>query len=627
MPSYEFSKSCWFSRFIASVFHHLQMGRSSGWVAAAVLALLIMPSIGQAYNGAGGCNFTSTATGLTTQSANTLLENHMRSHWSALEGDKRKALEMNGAAFTTWQNEVARNFLLEAGLCPGQGVLLEAIKVGNVNLVQWALAYLVREKIVFREFVSKHVTQNCPKSFWASSTGYPQFAAAREATQKIYGLLVQYGIDLNHESHLHDNSILQKCRDADMSEILVALGVDLSPERGAQASRYRPLQAAVSSYLWEPSKSDLANITALAANGHNDLRGTLAEQKVYEHCNAPSLQPATVAACESLRPLLNLSPNILPTPGASTPQKAPLKSFSAHRESCFFPELLQEDALALAAISGRAAAIELDHRKFYYSFYRRISAIIHSPEKPIFLHLGGSTPTLWFLYVTPMTRVLGVEVGDPSHALMTVVGLDPQVPILRYACDVSLNEETGALRLPSAQGLTNSSLNPWIRFTDAKVYATTTGNPPLLQVIPEAADGARNAAQLWAKHFSTQPQDALPARPTAITKIKQAMVAGDYRTAVAQDVMTWIQIRNQVQGKNSTMPQRLPALTEMLLKAGDQAIAFNPRTAELLAGTAIFLSAKTQVLGDPGGVTLFFGIAGDDPQHPQIGTCRGPLCP
>lgn len=598
------------------------------------LFALLMAGSAHAIGDSGGCAMNralidAAATG-PASAMHAHLASHMARAWKNLEPAMRTVLESSPRAIQEWQSATRKTFLNGSDFGCGEGKLLNhAIRGGNIDVVKWLVDEGADPSGMRDGLSPDSVFFRCPEAF--ARPGLTE-AEATQRTEAIYRLLIDRGADKNRSvshSQFQAANALTGCSSERMLRLMLQLGVDRSPQFGDLPALHAPLQEAVWSFFpgsrGNPEKI-LDKIRLLAEGGHNDLRGTVIEQRLHELC----LRPAGEERCRKLQPVLKVSPGIWPGTLQTPISRPGPAAFAPRREVCSFPEIQFIDDLELAVVSHTGGEPTGLAFKGVPDEAKVVELIVNAPKRPVLLLLnstGIKAPRIWSIRRTASTRIVGVilQRDFKPGARTAVLGLDPDTTIAQVRCDIPLDEAgPGRLLATPRPG----SLDPFGRglpFTSyfARTGAITVGEP----LTPKARSSLSLSPEAGSSPLPLEPY-AAAAGPLTGRAALEAMVAnGSLSRADVDTFISWMGAVRRRPWPRNGLPKTVPAFWNAYVNKKDELrLPAGLRGAD---APIIFTPAQTTIKGDIGDTTLFFGHDTNEPSNanvPRLGTCIGPRC-
>lgn len=528
----------------------------------------------------------------------------------------------------------ARNRFLNAAVpCDdGSSWLLDyAVAGGNIAMVQW----LVDEgsdpnagKEGSKRVGPSSIFFRCPKPVIAKR---PDGIAADEAerrTVQAYQLLIDTGADLNRFGFGNltegPSNALTLCRNEAMIPVLLALGIDRSPQFIGKSTYFAPLQAAINGVFYAYVKS-LTRAKFLAQGGFNDLRGTEVELELRKACK---LQ-VNATLCQEISTFVELSPGTIPgVEGRTSTQALAIPQIRLRKEVCEFPELQFYPDYELVTVAsygdGKNLGLEFNwqhgvHDRQYGEIFE-VNITIHKPEKPVFLFLENTKSTIWNIARTKETKIIGVAV-KAGYAASAIVGLDADIPTyVGHGCDKPVYYGDQAKFIDKR--IDPSSLQPLLR--------TVTPDPIRVEgVVFHIGPPVPSKTSLVQSAMPTPVELGIrPVRVSASSLRGRAALdalvqEGWWEKATASTFVWWAKKAIENRSIFNRLPSKIPPFWDGYVTSGGDL----PAGLKGADATALFI--PDGISGNPGDATLFFINSGYERQlngESVLRNCKGPMC-
>ncbi len=548
--------------------------------------------------------------------------------WNAMPPQLQNLFQSDVRSMDEWRID-AKNSLINAPIYCGNEWLLDyAVSGGNIAMVQWLLdegADPNAGKIDPKQFSSQSIFFRCPNAITRNRPDGISEDEARQRTFQAYKLLIKRGADINRATLLSSgtrglSNALVNCSNDEMIPVLLALGVERSPQFQGTALTYVPLQESLRLTLNPFARNFLERAKLLAQGGFNDLKGTSIEQDLREDCT----RQENTARCSEIAAFVKLSPGTISgvasrsTVGSLVPEE-----FRPRKEVCAFPELQffsEYDVVSIAAKGGRKLGLEYNEKS---GEIVQVDVIVNNPGKPIFLFLDSEQSTIWNIARTGDTKIIGVAAHKKFSAISTIVGLEVDIPTyVGYGCGNSTY-------FGSPPKFTNSWLDP-----NSVLPLRRTKVPQPLEVLGDVihigASLSPLATLITSANWTPLALGARPIQAKALplqghAALDALVQEGKLQKASATTFVWWATETIKSRSFFNRLPSKMPPFwNAYVLLDGGLSL---PKGLQGPDAPVMFV-ADAGLYGDPGDATIFFFFSDRGRLNGTIPyrNCVGPRC-
>lgn len=563
------------------------------------------------------------------------LEAWVARQWKILPPPIQSLFQSEDRAMAEWKKDARNRFLNALVPCDnGSSWLLDyAVAGGNIAMVQW----LVDEgsdpnagQAGSKRVGSSSIFFRCPNPITAQRPDGIAADVAERRTVQAYQFLIEKGADLNRFSSFGNltegpRNALTECPNEAMIPVLLALGIDRSPQFNGKSTYYAPLQGAIRDVLNSPKKP-LTRAKFLAQGGFNDLRGTEAELRMRKDCK---LQ-INATLCQEISKIVELSPGTIPgSEGRPSTQALAIPQFRLRKEVCEFPELQFYPDYELVTVGsnwgGKKLGLEFNwqdggsNRQNGEIF--EINITIHKPEKPVLLFLENRVPTIWNIARTKETKIIGVAV-QAGYTISAIVGLDADIPTyVGHRCDKPVYYGNKAEFIDKQ--FDPSSLQPLLRTVTPNPIPVQGGSVHIGPPVPPQTPLVQSAMPTPAV-LGIRPLRASASSLRGRAALDVLVQEGWWERATASTFVWWA--KNAIENRSifNWLPSKIPPFWDGYVTRGGNL----PAGLKGADAPALFISIE-DIRGDPGDATLFFINSGSDRRfngNIVLRNCLGPMC-